>query len=507
MKRIGIIQIWQESNSFNPVPTTRADFEAVGMGTGEQGLASFAEGEEVGGFVKGLKAWQEPARAIGLLMAQAWPGGPIEKSLREFFADAVVRQLERAGRLDGVLCSLHGALVAEDEADVDGFLLRRIREVVGTDIPVVATLDLHGYLTPKMTGLADALVVYHTNPHLDRFATGQRGAAVLERILSGAAPTSAAVRLPMLTTGEATGTTGPALGPVFRRLVAMEAQSDVLSASVLMVQPYLDVPELGWTTVVFTDGKPTLAHELAEELAQMCWQRREQLTVELWDARESVSTALACEGKPVVIADGADATNSGACGDSVHLLQELVKHRIPYGALTIMVDPLAVAHARSVGLRGCFDFAVGGRRDNVFSKPLPVRGDVMALQPARYVLSGHMGDRLPVDMGDSATVQIGDVTLLLVEKPGPGSSPMMYRCVGLEPEDYKIVIVKSPAGFRAEYEPFAAGVILSACPGCASPRLAELPFDKISRPLWPLDEVTDWRNVDWVRKINARKVE
>ena len=127
-----------------------------------------------------------------------------------------------------------------------------------------------------------------------------------------------------------------------------------------------------------------------------------------------------------------------------------------------MVDPKAVAHAKSVGPGGMFEFAVGGKRDHIFSRPLAVTGKVISLQPARYLLCGHMGNKLPIDMGLSATVCIGDVTLLLVEYPGPGSSPMMYRCVGLEPKNFKIVIVKSPAGFRAEFEPFAADIILSA---------------------------------------------
>jgi microcystin degradation protein MlrC len=165
-----------------------------------------------------------------------------------------------------------------------------------------------------------------------------------------------------------------------------------------------------------------------------------------------------------------------------------------------MVDPPAVAHAQRAGPGGRFDFAVGGKRDHVFSQPLAVRGQVLACgQPARYILrGGHLGDALEIDMGTSAIVRLGDVTLLLVERPGPGSTPLMYRCVGLEPKDFKIVIVKSPAGFRAEFEPFAAGIILSACPGCASPLLERLPYRRLSRPIWPLDPIDDdWRTIAW----------
>jgi len=505
MKRIGIIQVWQESNSFNPVLTTRTDFEAFRMGIGQEALEEFAMGEEVGGFVKGLKGWGEATEPVGLVFAQAWPGGPLSREAKQWFGQVIGEHLARAGRLDGVLFSLHGALVAEDETDVDGFLLEQIRSVLGPEVPVVATIDLHAYVTVRMGRLADAVVAYHTNPHLDRFQTGERAAGVLERVMSGTKPELSAVRLPMLTTGEVTNTDGPVLGSVFGRLRELESRPEVLAASVLMVQPWLDVPHVGWTVAIFTDGRAELGRRLAEELAEMCWQRREQMKFEFLGAEASVTEALNFPGKPVIIADGADATNSGAAGDSVHLLEEMLKRDIPEGALTIMVDAEAVAHAKAVGVGGTFRLAVGGKRDNVFSRPLPVTGEVLFLKHANYILSGHCGDNLPIDMGDSAAVRIGDVMLLLVEKPGPGSTPMMYRCVGLEPKDFKIVVVKSPAGFRAEFEPFAAGIVLSACPGCASARLAEMPYGNINRPLWPVDKIDDWRTVEWAAAVFGDK--
>ena len=496
MQRIGILQVWQETNTFNPVRTSVADFEAFHMGCGPESLAEFAVSEEIGGFVSGLKAWRDPAEPIGLVMAQAWCSGSLTSEAREFFGDTIAEHLQRAGALDGILFSLHGALAAEDDGDVDGFLLEQVCRATGPEIPIVATVDLHACITPRMIEFADALVAYHSNPHIDRFHTGERAAALLERILHGARPCTSMRRVPMLTSGENTRTDGPVLAPVFQRVRELERDPRILSSGVLMAQPWVDAPETAWSVVVTADGAADLAAECAAELADMCWERREAMTFQLLDAAESVAAALACEGKPVVIADGADSTNSGACGDSVHLLRELIGAHIPDGALTFMVDPQAVAHARGVGVGARFEFGVGGKRDNVFSAPLPVIGEVLAVQPAEYILSGHLADHLQVNMGLSATVRIGNVTLLLVERSGPGSSPTLYRCVGLEPRDYKIVVVKSPAGFRADYEPFAAGIVLSACPGCASPRLTEMPYRKISRPLWPFDDIADWRDVE-----------
>jgi len=491
MIRTGVIQVWQESNSFNPVLTTDTDFQAIDAG------------DEVSGFVSGLDSWRDDVMPVPLFLAQAWPGGPITSQTRRRFEQVIVEQIDSAGPLDALFCSLHGALIAEDESDVDGALLEQIRNAADPDTPLIVSLDLHAHLTPRMANAADVIVAYLTNPHVDRVQTGERAARALERIVRGSRPTTAVVRLPMLATGEVMDTTGPVLAPLFRQVREIEAQADVLSAAVLMTNCHLDMPDLGWTTIVCTDDKPDMARRLAEELATTCWLRREELVAgNLLGAKESVAAALACEGKPIVIADGADATNSGACGDSVHLLQELVETSVPDGALTVMIDPQAVAHATTIGVGAGFEFAVGGKRDSVFSKPLPVTGQVISVQPLQYVLSGHLGQNTPVDMGASATVTTGDVTLLLVERTGPGSSPTMYRCVGLEPKDYKIVVVKSPAGFRAEYEPFAAGIILSACPGCASPRLDRMPYRNLGRPVWPLDTPTDRRNVEWVEHVN-----
>jgi len=294
---------------------------------------------------------------------------------------------------------------------------------------------------------------------------------------------------------------------VFVWLRQLEEDPKVLSAGILMAQPYMDVPDLGWSILVYTDNDPPLAESLAGELADMCWSKRESLRSgqQFCLPQQVLAEALACDGQPVIVADGPDATNSGAPGDSTYLLQALAGEHIPGGALTTIVDPQAVAIARKAGAGGRFACEVGGRRDTVFSKPLLVEGEVCFIKPLQYTLSGHMADNLPVDMGVSAGVRIADVTVLFTERPGPGSSPMMYRCVGLEPRDFKIVIVKSPAGFRADYGPFAAGVILTAYPACANPVLEDLPYQRISRPLWPLDAIRQWRDVPWCQAASSHE--
>ncbi|MFI5356521.1 MAG: M81 family metallopeptidase [Opitutales bacterium] len=501
MKRIGIIQILQETNCFNPVATRPQDFENFGVGTGAGVLQDYGDVGEIGGFMAGLRAWPEAVEPVGILRLQAWSGGPVAPRTQAWFGALLQEHVRAAGPLDGILIALHGALMGVDDPDMDGWILAQLRALVGPELPIVASLDLHAYVTGTMIRNASALVAYLTFPHVDQRETGMRAAQVLARIFAGARPVSSLVRVPMITGGELQNSFVPPMAAIFQQVVAAEARPEVLSAGILMTQAYLDVPKLGWSVLLVTDGHAGTGERLANDLAAQCWPVRQQMMTKFLEAPACVDRALACTGQPAVIADGADATNSGAGGDSVHLLKELLGRRIPGGALTIMVDPAAVAHARAAGVGGAFDFAVGGKRDHVFSQPLPVKGQVAVLHPkAAYVLNGHGGTNLKIDMGAAAVVRLADVTLLLVEKPGPGSTPLMYRCVGLEPKDFKIVIVKSPAGFRAEFGPFAADIILSDCPGCASNRFASLPYRKIDRPLWPLDEIDDWRAVGWIRE-------
>jgi microcystin degradation protein MlrC len=501
MKRIGIIQILQETNCFNPVLTVRQDFENFGVGTGREVLTSYGNVGEIDGFLTGLKAWPGAVEPVGVLRMQAWSGGPAARSTQMWFSKMLAQELRKAKRLDGLLVALHGAMMGVDEPDMDGRLLETIREIVGPDLPIVATIDLHAHVTARMIRHASAIVGYHTFPHVDQPQTGARAARVLRRIFAGARPVSALVRLPMITGGELQSTFVPPLKAIFKKLVALEGRKEVLSTAILMTQAYLDVPELGWTVLIVTDDRADFGERAADALAARCWPIRKKLVIKFLQARACVTRALACKGQPAVIADGADATNSGGGGDSIHLLKELIRRKVPGGALTIMVDPSAVAHANAVGAGAAFHFAVGGKRDHIFSQPMKIKGRVVSLhKKAGYTLTGHGGNNLKINMGRAAVVRVADVTLLLVEKPGPGSTPLMYRCVGLEPKDFKIVIVKSPQGFRAEFGPFAADIILSDCPGCASSRFSSLPYRIINRPLWPLDKIGNWREVDWIKK-------
>src|SRR5262245_1069034 len=273
--RVGIGQLWQETNTNNPLPTTRDDFEAFGVLRGPELLDRMADTNEPGGFIQSLRAWPEPPELVGLVRLPAWPAGVATAETYAWLERELLDAIDRAGKLDALLLALHGAMVADGTPDVEGAILQRVRQRVGK-VPIVATLDLHANVTPRMVEAADALVLYHTAPHVDVFETGQRGARVLRKVLDGARPVRAFVKVPMVVPAERANTQDPASvsQTLMQRLRAMEADPRVLAAGLATVQPWLDIPEFGSAVVTVTDGDADLAKSLCAEMADELWRRR-----------------------------------------------------------------------------------------------------------------------------------------------------------------------------------------------------------------------------------------
>ncbi len=504
--RIAIGQMWQESNTFNRNPTRWSDFENWGLAVGQQIFEKYSDTGELGGFLSAAKQWPKRCEFIGLGRFVCWPWGAVEATTASRILDTFKEQLAITGPLDGIALHLHGAMAAESDPDLSGALLELVRKTVGPDVPIVATFDLHANITRRMLKNADVLSGYHTCPHLDSWQTGERAAGALWKLLqTGVRPQTIWRKLPMLTAAEYHNTfTGPP-APIYERLKQLEAEADVLAANVAMVMPWFDAPELGWSVMLTTHRRETRWEQVVDQLANKCWSIRYELeSVERFPPDVVVKKALAQGGHPIVIGDGADSTNSGSTGDATGLLRELLLvPKIPHGAITFMVDPIAVAEASRVGVGGAFDADVGGRLAPEYSQPVRVRGIVERLQDVEWTLSGHISKNLPVFMGRGAIVRSGDVQILLVERGGPGSSPRLYESVGLDPRSCGIVVAKSPAGFRADYDPFVAATFLSDGPGCASPHWSDIRFDQVHRPLWPLDSidtpsVASWCDGGWI---------
>ncbi|MBY0231428.1 MAG: M81 family metallopeptidase [Gemmataceae bacterium] len=473
--RIAMGQLWQETNTLNPIPTTWDDFASFGVHEGDDLLARFDSTNELGGFIQELRGWPEQPDLVPLVRLAAWPSGPLTPEAHRRLLDRLAGELEKAGPVDGVLLALHGALVAEDEPDVSGLALERVREWVGPSVPVVATLDLHANVTGRMVREADALVMYHTAPHIDVMGTGRRAARVLHRLLAqGARPVTAFVKMPCVLPVERANTQDPA-SPSFalrEKLQACEDDPRVLAAGLATVQPWLDIPDLGSAVVVATDGDPALAQALAAGIARDVWQRKDAYFPELHGIEEAVRLAHALPAGLAVLGDGADATTSGSTGRSTAIIAELLRYEWPRPALAALVAPELVSAERPM-LLGT-EWEAERRFD------------------ARFTLSGHLAEKLPIDMGRAVVLRRGNVRVVATSRTGPHFAPQLFEAAGFDPFAASVVVAKSPCGFRAAYGGRAALVLSVRGEGCAPPEFWKKDFRNIPRPLWPWDEMGEW---------------
>ncbi len=492
--KIAIASILQESNTFSPVYTRYEDFSPV------YGQAAFDRHNgkltEMGGFIDVLSkaGGKGKARVEIAPVCAAWAitanrlVEPDFTQLCERFRDNLTAVKARA-----LLFAMHGAQTAEGEDDVEGRLLAIAREVLGPDKPIIVTLDLHANLTQRMVSLATAIVGYHTYPHIDMFETGQKAARLMLRTLSGEVkPEMAMVKLPLIIIPENSQTYRGPMHRILRRGKALESKGKAEAVSLFPVQPWLDIDEMGTSTVVVTNGRAKAAKRYATKLAQLLWDRRRQFDFELTPPEEAIAQALAEEGGPVVLSESADSTGSGSPGDSSGLLKYLVRAELTGPAAIFLVDPPAVAKAFEAGVGATVKMKIGGAHDKQNSKPVPVKAYVKTLSDGRWTARarGH-NTGIVTSMGRSAVLEIGQVLVLAAEKSSMTVDPELFRSHGIDPTWCKIVAVKSPNGFRAAYEPIARKSIMVDTPGVSTSNLKRLPWKRIRRPIDPLDDMVD----------------
>jgi microcystin degradation protein MlrC len=285
------------------------------------------------------------------------------------------------------------------------------------------------------------------------------------------------------------------------RLQELELTPGILTAGLATVQPWLDVPELGSAVVVVADGShdsadraPFFGDRSCTELAQEVWWRRREYLPDLVPVEDAIRQAhvVSRSGGLVVLSDSADATTSGAPGDSTWVLKELHKYDWPNGALVPIVAPEIVERAAAASAGAELKTAIGGVRDCRFSKPIEIAARVERLFRAEFILSGHLARNLPVDMGASAVLRSGDVSVLVTSKSGPHFAPEFFRSAGFDPFAASVLIAKSPCGFRAAYAERAKQIIVVKAPGCAPADFWNYRYHNIPRPLWPWDEM-EWQ--------------
>ncbi len=480
--RILIVECMQEISSFNPVPSQYTNFHIT---HGEQMREQERLNTALGGALPVLhSADMEPvftisarAGSAGLLSAEGW------KALLEEILEAVSEGVQSG--IDGVYFSLHGAMGADGELDPEGYLLQETRRMVGDSLPIVISLDLHGILTERMLQQVNGFAIYHTYPHVDFADTGRRAAELLVRLLrEDLKPVTARVVIPALVRGDELITKTGCYGDLIREAQRLEREGTALSAGIMIGNPFTDVPELCTQVLITTNNDAETATQEAVRLAGEFWQLRNRMQGKFISLERAIAQAKTIQGA-VVFTDAPDATSSGATGDSNILLKGLQASGYSKRVLAQIVDPVAAETAHQAGVGATIEVTLGGGLDTKRFSPMPVKARVRLLSDGKARLETM---RAGLDAGKTAVLEFDNFVVVVLSKTVSLFDRAMYYANGLNPQDFDLIIVKSPHTEYAMYDAWVEKNFNIDVPGATSANLPTLGHTICSRPMFPLDE-------------------
>lgn len=495
MPRILIAECCQEISSFNPLPSGYEDFRII---TGDQLLAQRGLNTHLGGALSVFDARRD-VRLVPVISATAPSAGILSAGGWARLSREILSAIARhADGIDAVYFALHGAMGAVGDLDPEGHLLQETRRIVGHKVPIVISLDLHGIMTERMINAIDGFSIYYTYPHVDFADTGARAARTLLRIVDGGLkPVTARIVIPALVRGDELITKSGCYGDVLREARRLEHDGTALSAGIMIGNPFTDVPELCSQVLVGATEASPVVEAAMQALAREFWQNRHRMQGKLIPLDKAIAQAKTIDG-PIIFTDAADATSSGATGDSNVILKALIEAKYDKRVLLQIVDAKAAQAAAAAGIGVEVTVDLGGERDPKRFTPLRLTATVESLSRGRARLE-TMGT--PLDAGLSAVLQHGTITIVVISHPVFLFDRAIYYANGCDPRRFDLTVVKSP---HTEYHMYDEWVVKNFnidAPGSTSADLKSLGHTVCKRPIFPLDDgVTFEPKVTWYRR-------
>ena len=494
MPRVLTARFMHETNTFSRVPTDMAMFRRRDFHLENEIPIAFRSTRSAFG------ATFEAADKFGWTLihpvsANPNPSGTVTDEAFEQITGMILDAVDTKGPIDGALLHLHGAMVSDSHEDAEGEFLARLRQRLGSEVPVVVTLDLHANVTQQMADSASALIAYRTYPHIDQYERAWQGAELLERAMQGQIrPKTVIARRPMLYGLDHGRTQHGPMAELIARGEALESSGEALVVSVCAGFSRANIRGVGPSVTVTVDGNSPQGQTIAEGFMDHAWETRDFTTVKLLSVAEAV--ALARRGqpgdKPLVVADYTDNPGGGGYGDATAFLKGLVENGVESVAFHAICDPEAVQQAMRAGVGAKTTLALGGKTDPAMGgPPLALHGEVVCLTTGRFIAYGPMGGGVERNYGPSMVFRVGDIDIVVITDNGQATDLAQFTSLGIDPTRYRTVAVKSMQHFRAAFEPIARQVILvdtgALCSEIYTPEL----FTRVRRPIWPLDPTPD----------------
>jgi microcystin degradation protein MlrC len=481
---IAIAQLKQETNVFSPVKTTMEDFEVRGIYFGDEILEK-GLGDELGGFMAAVEEFgRGDIEVVPVIRAISMSGGNIETEVYERFKRELIDGLLKAEHLDGIYISLHGSMGVDGIIDPESDLLQGIRDELGYEIPIGISYDLHANVTEDNVRLATFIVGYQTNPHRDHFETGFTSGEIMIKTVRGEIePTMAYRKMRLLKGGGMNLDFLPPMNKIFKWMEKVQERPEVLSVSNFMVHIWLDEPELGWSTVVVTDGNPELANALAEELADKNWAVRDYPHPEGYTPSEAIELArskwLSRKLGTIMFCDVSDAVGAGAPGENTWILKALLEEGADLISYIPLRDREAVSEAYKVPLEETITLNVGGKLEQTYNRPVEITGQVIS--------------KVEGPFGKTVILRHEGVHLILTELPANAATPSFYTDLGLNLWQADIVVAKNLFPFRITFLLYNRQTVDVVTPGITNVDVYKLDYKYIPSPIYPFDEIEDWR--------------
>ena len=500
--RVALLGFSIECNKFAP-PATKAHFLAR---TYLEGDAVIQEARsptptmlpETPGFVAAMDA-SGPWTPVGVALAMTEPNGPVEHVFFVELFDTISRRLRAALPVDAVYICSHGAGLTTEEDDPDGVLFEMVRQIVGPDVPIAATLDLHANVSERMVQSIDVFIGYRTNPHLDMRERGAEAAAAIRDMLRGLKPQRAFIRLPIV---PPTVTMLTAAGPYADMIDFGQRRMtpDIMNVSVMGGFAFADTAKNGLSVVVTARHDRHAAERLAGEIAELGWANRQRFYPRLTSLDEAVEKALAV-GRDLSLpalafADVADNPGGGGRGNTTFLLRAFHEAGVAGALLGVFFDPDLAAEAHRHGIGASFEARFNRSETTKFSEPYSAPATVVGVTEGNCVGRRGIYAGLRLGLGPCAALQVDGVTVVVISHRVQCADPIFFEMMGLDIAQARSVVVKSRGHFRGGFDEFFGPdqIIEVDLPGLTSPMLNRFEWQRLPRPVIPLDD-----NVEWVR--------
>ena len=471
--RIAVAGLHTECSTYNPVLAREADFRVL------RGPAMLRDA-----YFDFLTHF--PAEFITILHARAIAGGPVERGIYETWKAEILNGIKAALPLDGVYLAMHGAMLVEGMFDAEGDFIAAVRDVVGPDVLIAASYDLHGNVSQAIVDSLDIFSTYRTAPHIDVPDTMRRAVTMLVRALrSGQRPVVAWAPVPVLLPGERTSTQDEPARSFYTQLQAVEDPTGIWDASFQVGYVWADEPRATACAVITGTDRAAMT-EAARHLAQDYWDIRDQFVfgTKTGSIEDCVNWAMTAGTSPAVLAESGDNPTGGGVGDRAEVLAELIARDAQGVVFAGIADRPATDAAYAAGVGKTVTLSIGATLD-LSSRPVFAEAEVVFLLETEEA-------RLR-----EAVVRIGGIDLVLTARRRPFHNIPDFTRLGLDPRTARIVVVKS--GYLSpDLGPIANPSLMALSPGVVDQFVERLERKHKSVPQYPFDKDFAWSpEVKW----------